>query len=144
MSAWLEKHGAAFTIGVFVIALVLGICFVLYPFPLAVALLFGVAGGIAHEIVQSGGTVLTPKKVGTDGDVNLGTLTGAVLGVLSGFLVLHGVDLTNATASNMVTIAFEALTAGLALKAIADVDPKTPPPPANPPAAAPPAAPPSK
>lgn len=111
------------TLGLFAAVLLAGIRFILYPNPIAVALLFGITGGIAHEIVQSGGTVLVPKPV-DGGDVNLGTLTGAVLGVVSGFLVLHGVDLSVLTTSSMLTIAFEALTAGLALKGIADVDPK--------------------
>jgi hypothetical protein len=118
---WSQKWGPSITLVVFVLAISGGIYGILHPNPILVGLLLGIAGGIAHEIVQSGGKVLIPKRV-AGGDLNLGTLSGAVLGIVSGFLVLHGVDLTKLAGNDMLNIAFEALTAGLALKGVADVD----------------------
>jgi hypothetical protein len=114
----------AITLVLFGLAMGFGMYYVLNPNAIAVALALGTAGGIAHEIVQSGGKVLVPKTV-DGGDVNLGSLAGVVLGLVAGFLVLKGVDPSTLTKpSDMLNIAFEALTAGLALKGVTDIDVK--------------------
>ncbi len=96
--------------------------FVFSPNPLIVAFAFGIVGGIAHEIVQSGGKVIVPKTV--EKDLNLGTLVGVVLGVMSGLIALRGQDLTVVTSSSMINIAYTAAIGGFGFKALGDVDPK--------------------
>ncbi len=55
------------------------------------------------------------------GDVDLGTFSGAVLGIMVGLLILHNSDMTAAT-TNMINTGFLAPVAGLGLKGVADVD----------------------
>ena len=127
----LEAVCSAVVFGIFVFV---GIIFVLNPNPLIAAIAFGIVGGVAHEIAQSGGKVLIPTPVsgtsggatgggGTSGDIYLGTLAGAALGCVAGILSLHGVSLTTQTPDTMVNIVVTAASAGLALKGVADVDP---------------------
>jgi hypothetical protein len=110
------------TLVVFVISLVVGTYFVLNPNPLVAGIAFGIVGGIAHEIAQSGGKVIIPTTE-PGGDLFLGSLAGAALGVVAGILSLHGVSLVNQTPDSMINIVVTSLSAGLGLKGIADVDP---------------------
>jgi len=111
------------TLLVFVIALVAGTYFVLNPNALIAAISFGVVGGLAHEIAQSGGKVIVPTRM-ENGDLMLGSLTGAALGVVAAILALHGVSLASQTQDSVLSVVVTALTAGVGLKGIADVDPK--------------------
>jgi hypothetical protein len=118
---WYAPASAVVTVVLFALTLYFGVYYILNPDPVRVSLLLGAAGGIAHEIAQSGGTVLIPRP-DAQGDYYLGSLSGAVLGVVAGFLVLRGAVLTSPTTSDMVNLAILALAAGLALKGVADVD----------------------
>jgi hypothetical protein len=94
---------------------------ILYPNPLVAAISFGIVGGIAHEIAQSGGRVVTPTA--EDGSIQLGTLVGAALGVVAGILSLHGVPVTSTNPGDAMNVVVTALAAGVGLKGLADVDP---------------------
>jgi hypothetical protein len=110
----------------FIIFIVVGSIFTYYPNPLIAAISFGIVGGIAHEIAQSGGRVIVPTP--EPNGIQLGTLVGAALGVVAGILSLHGVIIVNTpsqtlTPNDLINVVVTALSAGVALKALADIDP---------------------
>src|SRR2546425_7537453 len=78
----------------------------------------GGLGGLVHELAQSGGKILFFQKA-ADG-LYLGSVAGMVLGSVAGLLVVRG-HLTGGTADeNMVQLAYEVFTAGLALKGVVE------------------------
>lgn len=89
-----------------------------YLFVLAFSV--GGLGGLVHEIVQSKGKILFFERH-TDG-LYLGTIAGVFLGAVAGILVIRGY-LTGDTAptdSTFVQMSYEAFSAGLALKGVAE------------------------
>jgi hypothetical protein len=110
------------SLGVFAIFIIVGSWFIYHPNPLLAAISFGIVGGIAHEIAQSGGRVVMPTAT-TGGSIQLGTIVGAALGVVAGILSLHGVTFESQTPDTMINVVVTALTAGVGLKGLADVDP---------------------
>ena len=78
----------------------------------------GALGGLAHEIVQSGGKYILP---GTDekGNFCLGGLIGIVTGGVAGLLIYQGLMGTPPVNVDMKLVV-GAVVAGLAVKGIAD------------------------
>lgn len=83
-----------------------------------VAVSAGALGGLAHEIVQSGGKYILPN---TDqkGNFCLGGLMGIITGGTAGLLTYQGL-LGTAPVTVSMKLLVEALIAGLAVKGIAD------------------------
>ena len=66
----------------------LGVYFITSKNFLGIAVTIGGLGGLFHEIAQSGGKILFIKSF-RDG-VYLGSISGLLLGIISGILVLRG------------------------------------------------------
>ncbi len=88
------------------------------PHAFILAISAGALGGLAHEIVQSGGKYILP---GTDekGNFMLGGLIGIVTGGVAGLLMYQGL-MGTAPVNVDMKLVVEALVAGLAVKGIAD------------------------
>lgn len=84
---------------------------------LALSLIFGAIGGISHDIVASGGRITFVRR--QRGGLELGTFSGAVLGLVSGFFIVGAAKVSAIPLpSEMANIASEAFLAGLALKGV--------------------------
>jgi len=78
----------------------------------------GALGGLVHELAQSGGKILF-FRMEADG-LYLGSIAGMVLGSVAGVLVVRGHLTGSAPDENMVQLAYEVFTAGLALKGVVE------------------------
>lgn len=101
-------------IAVFAVAVV-GYYWLVEPFIVAVAA--GAIGGLAHEIVQSGGKYILPN-CDERGNFVLGGLVGIVTGGVAGLLLFEG--LLGASVAANPELVVGAFLAGLAVKGIAD------------------------
>jgi hypothetical protein len=106
------------------LALVIGLLIVgivttyVWQHALVVAISAGALGGLAHEVVQSGGKYVYPN-VDEKGNFCLGGLMGIISGGTAGLLTYQGLLGTGpVTVSTKLVVA--ALIAGLAVKALAD------------------------
>jgi hypothetical protein len=88
------------------------------PHAFVLAISAGALGGLAHEIVQSGGKYVLPNS-DEKGNFCLGGLIGIVTGGVAGLLMYQGLMAT-APVSVSMSLVVEALVAGLAVKGIAD------------------------
>ena len=97
----------------------------------AVAISLGCVGGLMHELAQSGGKVLFFEK--KDDGVYLGSVSGMMLGVISGMIAAHAIPVPQA-GPEFQNLAYETFMAGLGLKGLAEaaagnaVDQKAPAP----------------
>jgi len=80
----------------------------------------GGLGGLIHELAQSKGKMLFIKKY--DDGVYLGSISGIILGVVAGILILQNQITSNQTieAAQLTKATFDAFIAGLALKGVVD------------------------
>jgi hypothetical protein len=89
---------------------------------LGLAVSVGALGGLAHEIVQSGGKILFFQH--REDGVYLGSIAGMALGTVAGVLVvrsqLPSVTGVDATPALMTELAYEIFVAGLALKGVSE------------------------
>ena len=90
----------------------------LWPHAFFVAISAGALGGLAHEIVQSGGKYILPTTDAT-GNFCLGGLIGIITGGIAGLLTYQGL-LGTVSVTVSAKLAVAALIAGLAVKGIAD------------------------
>ncbi len=95
----------------------LGVYFITSKNFLGIAVTIGGLGGLFHEIAQSGGKTLFIKSF-RDG-VYLGSISGLLLGIISGILVLRGL-LAGIESQNPVSVTIEVFLAGLALKGVSE------------------------
>jgi hypothetical protein len=85
---------------------------------LTLAVSAGGAGGLVHEIFQSGGKLLFfSRKV--DG-IYLGSLTGVLMGAIAGVLTVRGNLVGATTLNNTADLTYQIFTAGLALKGVVE------------------------
>jgi len=112
--------GARLLSAALVIALLIAGVFTTYVWQhaLIVAISVGALGGLAHEIVQSGGKYILPNK-DENGDFCLGGLVGIISGGTAGVLTYQGL-LATAPVTVSTKLVVTALIAGLAVKGIAD------------------------
>jgi hypothetical protein len=113
-----EKHAAAATGGlaIFFIATALW-SFNQNAFLLAVSL--GCVGGLMHELAQSGGKILLVER--KEDGVYLGSLSGMMLGGISGVMAAHAIPVPEAGRELFFqNLAYEAFLAGLGLKGIVE------------------------
>jgi hypothetical protein len=89
---------------------------------LGLAVSVGALGGLAHEIVQSGGKIMFFQR--REDGVYLGSIAGMALGTVAGVLVvrsqLPAVTGVDATSALMTELAYEIFLAGLALKGVSE------------------------
>ena len=89
---------------------------------LGLAVSVGALGGLAHEIVQTGGKIMFVQR--RDDGVYLGSIAGMALGTVAGVLVvrseLPAVTGIATTDEAMVRLAYEIFLAGLALKGVSE------------------------
>jgi len=82
----------------------------------------GALGGLVHEFAQSGGKIMFFKRY--DDGYYLGAIAGAVLGAVSGVLVVRGHLIAAASGQPLqistIQLAYEVFLAGLALKGITE------------------------
>lgn len=78
------------------------------------SVIFGIIGGFAHDIIQNKRIWQPPVK--KNGDTYLGSIAGLILGGISGLIV--GLALPLGTSP--INAASSALTAGIALKGLAE------------------------
>ncbi len=88
------------------------------PHAFILAITAGAIGGLAHEIVQSGGKYILPNS-DDNGNFCLGGLIGIVTGGVAGLLMYQGL-MGSAPVNIDMKPVVEALVAGIALKGIAD------------------------
>jgi hypothetical protein len=85
---------------------------------IALAISVGGAGGLVHEIFQSGGKLLFfSRKI--DG-IYLGSLTGVFMGAVAGVLTVRGNLVGATTLNNTADLTYQIFTAGLALKGVVE------------------------
>lgn len=84
---------------------------------IGLAVSVGALGGLVHELAQSGGKILWFQRK-LDG-FYMGSLSGMILGAVSGILIVRGVLVDNAP-FNSTALTFEIFSAGLALKGIVE------------------------
>jgi len=89
---------------------------------LPLALCAGALGGLVHEFAQSGGRILFFKRY--DDGYYLGAISGAVLGAVSGLLVMRGHLIASSSGRPLevstIQLAYEVFIAGLALKGVTE------------------------
>src|SRR5262245_5884729 len=89
---------------------------------MGLAVSVGALGGLAHEIVQSGGKIMFFQR--REDGVYLGSIAGMALGTVAGVLVvrshLPAVTGVDATPALMTELAYEIFLAGLALKGVSE------------------------
>jgi uncharacterized membrane protein len=76
----------------------------------------GAIGGLAHELVQSGGKYMLPAEDAT-GNLCLGGLVGLVEGGIAGVILMQG---QTAAVAGSQSLFISAFLAGLALKGVSD------------------------
>jgi hypothetical protein len=111
---------------VFAILIIIGaLTTLVWPHGFIVALCAGALGGLAHEMVQSGGKFILPGT--EDHNFCLGGLVGMVEGGVAGLLTYQGLlGTAGVTVSSKLVVT--AIVAGFALKGIADApNPSTTP-----------------
>lgn len=84
---------------------------------IGLAVSVGALGGLIHELAQSGGKILWFQRK-LDG-FYMGSLSGMVLGAVSGILIVRGVLIDDAP-FNSTALTYEIFAAGLALKGIVE------------------------
>lgn len=85
-----------------------------------VAIGAGGLGGLIHELAQSKGKILFIKKY--DDGVYLGSISGIILGLVAGILMLQNQITSDQTieTAKLTKATFDAFIAGLALKGVVD------------------------
>jgi hypothetical protein len=115
-----KKINQILSIAIFVALVVIGVLFTKeWQHAFIVALSGGALGGLAHEIVQSGGKFILP---GTDESNNfcLGGLVGIIEGAVAGLLAYQGLLGTKAGVVVTMQLVVASIAGGFALKGIAD------------------------
>lgn len=82
------------------------------------AIAVGGLGGLAHEVAQSGGTILIVER--REDGIYLGAIAGVILGAVAGLLAVKGLLIDQATPPGATELIYEAFIAGLALKGITE------------------------
>jgi len=115
-----KRLNQAVSFGIFAALVIIGVLFTKeWQHAFVVAVSAGALGGLAHEIVQSGGKFILP---GTDESNNfcLGGLVGIIEGGVAGLLAYQGLLGTKAGVIVTMQLVVASIAGGFALKGISD------------------------